>query len=226
MVAIGDTCLGHRRIRPQVVVPVGQAQSRLAEFQHVCIRITVILGDDDLEWYGDTFTRGLCGQARVVFTRGDGVDAIQPGTGRRQALGVEGRLVEEGGVGSAGLAVRIFPRCVEDALDALAIEVVEAREHSVVGFVRGNGCGARPCAIGIAIEVRSRRHRAVHPRDVEAERPDLRLPARLRRNRRCRAGHEQRSENDGVDFRHAGLRVQPLDGYRALAKAIGKAGPA
>ena len=191
----------------EVIVAIGQAETRLAHLDDIGFGRLIVLADAAAKRNRDAVTVSLREQ-RGVIRLGRAFDRVEPRLDRREALRLDRAGVEIGGVGRADLGARLLGRGLQDAPGAIARQIGERVEGAEARLIGGDGGRLRPGAVGVVVEIVARRDAAVHARFVEAEGADLRF-ARCGSGRRLLringAGKRRSAEQAGDEIVFHGL---------------------
>ena len=194
----------------QVIVPVGETQTVLADADQVTVGVLVVRPDAHGEEGGLHAAGALAHQIGQFTARLDGLHFRQVVRQRGDAEAFRPRLVHEGLEGRAdlagrglGLLDRIFSRRLfqDDAHPRLG-EVAQDVERAVAGLVGRDLQVGDIGPVGEGAEIVSRLDRLVFARGVETPGPVLGLQGRLGRRglgERRRRGQGQRAERSGAE---------------------------
>ncbi len=179
----------------QIIVAVGHSQTALEDVQRILVGRLAVLADEHVERDADPQSVRLRVEVRKPAFRLEFANLAEPRLERRQALRFDGGGVHEARVSGADPAVRVLRLLLDDRAGALARQVVEDVERTIVRLVGGDRRGLRPGAVGELIEIVAGSDAAVHSGGIEPERAILRLGRR--RSDRDAFGLDRRRGNLG-----------------------------
>ena len=177
--------IGHVGVGGDIVVAVGHAEAALEQIGEIVRRVGQALCDPDSEEVA-----GLeVGVVQRIHIRAqlpaqatgesmairDGRDRVELGLQRSDALGLDGGFVHEGRVivadlpGIAGCG-SCAGRLLKKRAQAFPRLVGQYGTGAITRLVGGNGGCLDPAAVGVGVEIVTRRHGLVHSRQVDARR--------------------------------------------------------